>query len=186
MDGDDGDLLDRMRRGDGESARVLYERTRGFLLNAVIRPRVGDGEAEDVLAETWVRAVQRLRDFEWRGVGLVHWLSAIARRTALERLRSPGREAAVPDLVAALGDVPDGAPSAEAEMIAAERLRATRERVVETLAALPPRHAEALRLRLLEGRERIACAEALGVSIGAFDVLLHRAARGFARRWREA
>lgn len=185
MDDDDARLLDGLRRGDGESARLLYDRTRGFLLDAVIRPRVGAAEAEDVLSETWVRAVQRVRDFEWRGIGLLHWLSAIARRTALERLRRGRREVAVPDLAELLGDVPDGAASAEAEMIGAERLKQMRERVVGTLAALPPRHADALRLRFLEGRERGACAESLGVSLGAFDVLLHRASRGFARRWRE-
>lgn len=183
MDDDDARLLEGMRRGDGESARILFERTRGFLLDAVIRPRVGAFDAEDVLAETWLRAVERLRGFEWRGIGLLHWLSAIARRTALERLRRGHREDVVPDLAELLGDVPDGAPSAEAELIAAERLHRIRERVVATLAALPRRHADALSLRLLEGRGRADCAEALGVSIGAFDVLLHRAARGFARRW---
>ena len=183
MDDDDARLLEGMRRGDGESARILYERTRGFLLDAVIRPRVGSADAEDVLSETWLRAVERLRGFEWRGIGLLHWLSAIARRTALERLRRAHREEVVPDLAEIFGEVPDGAPSAEADMIAAERLRRMRDRVAATLALLPPRHADALSLRLLEGRERTECAEAFGISIGAFDVLLHRAARGFARRW---
>jgi RNA polymerase sigma-70 factor (ECF subfamily) len=183
MEDDDARLLEGIRRGDGECARILYDRTRGFLLDAVIRPRVGAADAEDVLSETWLRAVERLRGFEWRGIGLLHWLSAIARRTALERLRSGHREEVVPDLVDIFGDVPDGAASAEAEMIAAERLCRMRERVAATLAELPPRHADALSLRLLEGRERADCAEAFGISIGAFDVLLHRAARGFARRW---
>ena len=183
MEDDDARLLEGIRRGDGESARILYDRTRGFLLDAVIRPRVGSADAEDVLSETWLRAVERLRGFEWRGIGLLHWLSAIARRTALERLRRVHREEVVPDLAEIFGDVPDGAPSAEADMIAAERLRRMRERVAATLAELPRRHADALSLRLLEGRERTECAEAFGISIGAFDVLLHRAARGFARRW---
>ena len=137
MDDDDARLLEGIRRGDGESARILYERTRGFLLDAVIRPRVGSADAEDVLSETWLRAVERLRAFEWRGIGLLHWLSAIARRTALERLRRVHREEVVPDLAELFGDVPDGAPSAEADMIAAERLRRMRERVAATLAAAP-------------------------------------------------
>ena len=68
------------------------------------------------MLETWVRAVQRLRDFEWRGIGLLHWLSAIARRTALERLRRKSREMPVPDLAEILGELPDGAASAEAAM----------------------------------------------------------------------
>lgn len=181
---DDGRLLEGLRNGDGECARVLYERTRGYLLQAVIRPRVGAGDAEDVLAETWARAVERLRDFEWRGIGLLHWLSAIARRTALEKVRRSRR---VPDadLLDLVDLLPDGAPSVEADLIAAERVQLLRKKVAEVLEALPERHGTALRLRLLEGRGRVECAEALGVSTGAFDVLLHRATRSFARRWRE-
>jgi RNA polymerase sigma-70 factor (ECF subfamily) len=185
METDEGRLLEGLRRGDPESARVLYERTRGFLLDAVIRPRVGPEDAEDVLSETWERAVGRLRDFEWRGIGLLHWLSAIARRTALERVRRAGREKLATDPVDVLDSLADDAPTAEAEMIAAERLQLLRRRVEETLVALPERHGTALRLRLIEGRARGECAEALGISVGAFDVLLHRATHGFARRWRE-
>lgn len=186
MERDDARLLDGLRRGDEESARTLYERTRGFLLDAVIRPRVGEAEAEDVLSETWTRAVARVGDFEWRGIGLLHWLSAIARRTAQERARRVAREAPAPDLLELLSELPDDAPTAEAEMISEERTRLLRARVEETLASLPERHQTALRLRLLEGRGREECAAEIGCSKGAFDVLLHRATRGFARRFRES
>ncbi len=67
------------------------------------------------------------------------------------------------------------------ELVSTSKLKRAQDRVV---AARP--YAEALRLRLLEGRERAACAESLGVTIGAFDVLMHRAARGFARRFRDS
>jgi len=108
MEDDDARLLEGIRRGDGQSARVLYDRTRGILLDALIRPRVGAADAEDVLSETWVRAVERLHGFEWRGIGLLHWLSASARRTALESVRRGPHEEAVPDLAELLGDVPSG------------------------------------------------------------------------------
>ena len=41
------------------------------------------------------------------------------------------------------------------------------------------RYARVLSLRLLQGRSREDCAELLGVSIGNFDVLLHRASKAF-------
>jgi RNA polymerase sigma-70 factor (ECF subfamily) len=47
------------------------------------------------------------------------------------------------------------------------------------LEALNPRYATALRLRLIEDRDREECAESLGVSVGNFDVILHRAAKAF-------
>ena len=42
---------------------------------------------------------------------------------------------------------------------------------------------EALRLRLLEDQEREACAEKMGVTLGNFDVILHRACAAFRKIW---
>ena len=183
---DDRRLLARIRDGDGESFGVLYDRTRRWLLSFVILPRVGPEAAEDVLAETFRTAWDRIPEFEWRGTGLLHWLSAIAKRKALEhgrrRRRDADREAEPPPLF----DPPDDAPTAEAEMIRLETLRALGGRVKKTLAALPPRYAEALRLRLLEGRPRLECAGLLAVSPATFDVLLHRASKAFAKSWGSA
>jgi RNA polymerase sigma factor (sigma-70 family) len=184
MDGDDDErLLERIRKGDAESFGVLYDRTWRWLLSFVIVPRVGGRDAEDVLSETYRTALSRIGSYEWRGVGLLHWLSSIARRKALERVRQGGREDGrrgdPPDLAA----LPDGAPSAEAEMIRLEALRELKGRVAATLTALPPRYAEALRLRLLEGRERAECAALLTVSPATFDVVLHRATKAFEKAW---
>lgn len=186
MDDDDDRLLARIREGDGESFGVLYDRTHRWLRSFVVLPRVGAADADEVLSETYRTALERVGSFEWRGIGLLHWLAAIARRKALERLRrrsrAAARESPLPDLL----DPPDAAPTAEAEMIHAERLALLRARVEETLSALPPRYAEALRLRLLQGKGREECARLLSVSVGTFDVLLHRASRAFARRWTPA
>lgn len=179
---DDERLLERIKAGDGESFGTLYDRTRPWLLSFVIVPRVGARDAEDVLAETYRTALQKIGEFEWRGVSLLHWLSSIAKRKALERVRRAAREEGVEELVELL-DPPDDVPTAEAEMIRVETLRRLKARVKETLSSLPPRYAEALRLRLLEGRERSDCAGRLAVSIGTFDVVLYRATRAFAKSW---
>jgi RNA polymerase sigma-70 factor (ECF subfamily) len=180
---DDERLLEAIRRGDSESFGVLYDRTRDFLCDAVIAPRVGREAAEDVLSETFHTALEKLRSFEWRGIGVVHWLASIARRKALERVRRAAKDSARDAPLEPLFELPDGAASAEAEMIRREALAAMMARVQATLAALPARYAEALRLRLLEGRERAACADVLAVSPATFDVVLHRAAKAFAREW---
>ena len=183
MRDDDRELLERIQQGDGESFGILFDRTRGWLLSLVIVPRVGRANAEDVLAETYRVALDKIHAFRWQGVNLLHWLAAIARRKALEhvRRRDP-RLQAIEDLPA-LVEIPDEAPTAEAEMIRKETIRQLRERVSQTLAALHPRYAEALRLRLLEGRSRQECAETLAVTSATFDVVLHRATRAFARAW---
>lgn len=183
MTDDDRELLERIHHGDAESFGTLYDRTRDWLLTFVIVPRVGRADAEDVLAETFRVALGKIGAFRWRGVALLHWLSTIARRKALEhgRRSRPGTQA-IEDLPALL-EIPDDVPTAEAEMIRLEHLRGLRSRVAEVLGALSPRYAEALRLRLLEGRSRAECAERLQVSVPTFDVVLFRASRAFARAW---
>ena len=59
----------------------------------------------------------------------------------------------------------------------------TRALVEETLALLHPRYATALRLRLLEDRDRTECAELMEVTLGNFDVILHRASKAFRTKY---
>lgn len=186
MDDDDERLVERIRRGDGEAFGVLYDRTREWLLACVIAPRVGRALAEDVLADTYETALEKVHGFEWRGVGLLHWLAAIARRKSLERIRQGCRMNAQVQPLSDLFDAPDGAPTAEAELIRVETLAALRGRVEAALRELPSRYAEALRLRLLDGRSRAECAERLAVTVATFDVVLYRATRAFQKKWKDA
>ena len=183
MDDDDGRLLERIRNGDGESFGILYDRTFRWLLSRVIVPRVGPAAAPDVLSETYRTALDKVPEFEWRGVGLLHWLSSIARRKAQEHLRRSGREARDDAAQGELSELPDPAPTAEAEMIRLESAGLLSVRVGETLASIPPRYAGVLRMRLLEGIPRAECAERIGVTPATFDVVLHRATKAFQKAW---
>ncbi|MEO0601463.1 MAG: sigma factor-like helix-turn-helix DNA-binding protein, partial [Myxococcota bacterium] len=58
----------------------------------------------------------------------------------------------------------------------AEDVRRHVERALDNMNA---RYARALRLRLLEDRSREECAELMDVTVGNFDVILHRAAKAF-------
>jgi RNA polymerase sigma-70 factor (ECF subfamily) len=185
MGDDDREILERIQQGDAESFGRLYDRTRNWLLFFVIVPRVGREQAEDVLSETFRTALGKIHSFRWQGIGLLHWLAAIARRKALEHGRQKyPRIEALEDLPSLL-EMPDDTPTAEAEMIFEETLRNLRERVSRTLATLPSRYAEALRMRLLEGRSRQECAGRLSVATSTFDVVLYRATRAFAREWKK-
>ncbi|MFN7143314.1 MAG: RNA polymerase sigma factor, partial [Myxococcota bacterium] len=54
-----------------------------------------------------------------------------------------------------------------------------RAAIEKALTELNPRYADALRLRLLEDLDREECAARLGVTVGNFDVILHRACAAF-------
>jgi len=183
MESDDRELLDRIQKGDGESFGVLFDRTHRWLLQFIIVPRVGRAEAEEVLSDTFRAALGSIAEFRWQGIGILHWLAAIAKRKSLEHLRRRSRMPQSLEDHPALLEVPDDVPTAEAEMIRQEALGILRRRVDATLAQLTPRYAEALRLRLLLGVGRLECAQRLAVSAATFDVVLYRATRAFAREW---
>jgi RNA polymerase sigma factor (sigma-70 family) len=183
---DDRELVERIQQGDGESFGTLYDRTRSWLLSVVIVPRVGPAHAEEVLSETYIVALEKIRSFRWQGIGLLHWLATIARRKALEHGRRLDSRLVGLDDVPSLIELPADAPTAEAEMIRQQTLLYLRRRVNHTLGKLQPRYADVLRLRLLEDRPRTECAQCLGVSVSTFDVVLYRATRAFAREWGES
>ena len=174
--------LAALRRGDQAAFTRLYQVMAPPLYARVLLPRLADAAAaEDVLVETFERAVERLDSYQDRGGSIWSWLVTIANHRALdlhrERARAGRARAGFQRLLAPLlgeGEAPHD------ERMDGERLRGL---IAATLAALNPRYRRAIELRFLEDRERSACAEALGVTLGTFDVLLLRALRSFRDAW---
>ncbi len=77
-----------VRNGDERAFRELYDRHTPRLLRFALRLMgpAGDAAAEDVVQETWLRAIQRLHDFEWRS-SLGTWLHSIALNVCREAWR---------------------------------------------------------------------------------------------------
>ena len=74
-------LIMRIAKGDKNALGSLYELTSGYLLNmarAYVRDR---GLAEDVVSETYLKAVRGAGSFDPKGNGL-NWLFKIVRNTA--------------------------------------------------------------------------------------------------------
>jgi RNA polymerase sigma-70 factor (ECF subfamily) len=174
--------LGAIRRGDQEAFRRLYDVLAPPLYARILLPRVGDAQAaEDLLGETFARAIERLDRYEDRGGSIWSWLVTIARNLTQDLHRARAREgrgrlsfeALLAPLVGGEGDLGDA------------RLDGARlgEAVASTLARLNPRYRRALELRFLEERERAECAALLEVKLGTFDVLLLRALRAFRAEW---
>jgi len=149
--------------------RRLYRLARGILRN--------DGEAEDVVQETYVRAFTRLADFRGES-SLSTWLSRIAMNEALGRLRRqrPGVE---------LSSLPQGVLEAQIIqfplMSAAddpEKSMAQREiqHVVEgAIDELPEPFRIVFITRVLEGMNVEETAEILDLKPETVKTRLHRA-----------
>ncbi|HEY2956355.1 MAG TPA: RNA polymerase sigma factor [Candidatus Eisenbacteria bacterium] len=89
---DDRSLADAVSgSGDERAFRELYRRHTPALYQLVLRMLGGmTADAEDVVQETWIRAVRQLTKFRWES-SLRTWVSAIGLNLARETLRRRAR-----------------------------------------------------------------------------------------------
>jgi RNA polymerase sigma factor (sigma-70 family) len=169
-------LCDLACGGDRAALGKLLERHGPRLYRAVLLPRLGNRAlAEEALSLTYLRVVERIARFEWQSVGIYPWLRVVAMRIALDQIRARKRE-----VLFDTADLEREVDQAERETRDAAALEAhdlgvARTRVLGLLDRLHPRYAHAIRLRVLEERPRAEAAAELGVTVGTFDVVLHRA-----------
>ena len=181
--GDEAALADERARiaraqgGDRVAVGELLGQYGPSLYRSVLLPRLGsEALAQDALSETYAKAVDRIGQFTWQGVGFYPWLRMIGLRVALDLLRARKRL-----LVWEADDVARELDAASTQTPIEQTLsdhrdrEATRRRVASALATLHPRYARAVRMRVLEELPRDEVARALEVSPATFDVLLHRA-----------
>ncbi len=149
--------------------RRLYRLARGILRN--------DGEAEDVVQETYVRAFTRLADFRGE-LSLSTWLSRIAMNEALGRLRRarPGVEiSSLPQgmLEAQIIQFPLASAADDPEKSMAQR---EIQHVVEgAIDELPEPFRIVFITRVLEGMNVEETAEILDLKPETVKTRLHRA-----------
>lgn len=177
---DEQQLVDRARAGDRAAFRELYERHASDVFRFAILPMVRNRAlAEELLADTFVRALENIGKFQWRGRGVLPWLIRIGKNRCLDHLRRAGRVAAWPEGYE--HDLPDATEELDAEWVVSSRdtARVLGERIAACMDELNPRYRTVLRLRLVEKRSREDAAKALDVTIGTLDVLLFRACKAF-------
>lgn len=147
--------------------------------------RVGErAQAEDLLKDTFMTALERIGSFAWQNRSIYHWLRQIALNKAIDHHRAAGRRRRLCQaLKAELAESEEAA--APLLLSAEEERRLAQQRIDKVLALLHPRYAQAIRLRLGEERPRAECAELLAVSVETFDVLLFRAVRAFRKAYGE-
>lgn len=172
-------LCDRAHAGDRAALGQVLRKYGPSLYRAVLLPRLGsDAAAQDALAETYARVVERFHQFQWQSAGVYPWLRVVALRIALDILRARRRETLFEpqDLEREIDTSQrDLSRSGEVELSDRRDLADARGRVEAALARINPRYAEAIRLRVLEERSREDVARKLGVTVSTFDVVLHRA-----------
>jgi RNA polymerase sigma-70 factor (ECF subfamily) len=167
---DDDELIRRVAQGQDEEAfRLLYARHTAPVHGLLCRLTGRNGEATDLMQETWLRAVRHLSLFRGQSAFRT-WLTGIALNCYREWRRRHARDAA-------LGD----ANARPARVHAADAVTA----VAQVLAVLAPEHREVIVLHDVEGFTHEEIAAVLEIEPGTSKSRLSRARRAFRQRWTE-
>ncbi len=173
---DDHSLVEACRAGRTEAFSLLVQRYQGRLYPTIVRLIGSPEDAEDVLQDAFVRAYEKLDQFQG-GSSFYTWIYRIAVNLALSghrrrRIRSALRRA---DLRHAAREAHPADESLEADP-AAPLERAERERMVKAaLDQLGPEHRAVIILKDFDGRRYDEIAAILNVPVGTVRSRLHRA-----------
>jgi RNA polymerase sigma-70 factor (ECF subfamily) len=162
------DALSSVARGDRIAFHEVYRRTSAKLYGVCCRI-LGEGQdAEDALQEAYVNVWRRAERFDASRASPITWLAAIARNTAIDRLRARGNRSTAP--IDEAFEVPDSAPRADALMEEAGESA----RLYGCLGELGGRDAALIRTAFLEGASYPELAERAGEPLGTVKSRIRR------------
>ena len=170
-------VIQRLQNGDRTAFAELYSWYGDLLYRQAILPRLPIVEfAEDCLRDTFRAALEKIHTFTLQDRSVFFWLRRIAVNKAVDTHRRHKRDRNLREK--AKLDVEQQPQQSQAPDRGLE-LEDLKQMVAKSLSFLNERYAEALRLRFIEDKDREACAASMGVTVGNFDVILHRAAKAF-------
>lgn len=170
-------VIQRLQAGDRTAFATLYGWYGDKIYRQAILPRLPNRElAEDCLKDTFRTALEKIETFQLTNRSVFFWLRRIAINKAIDVHRRHKRDQELQEQVQAEPEPLTQAPPRPDRGL---EVQDTARLVHGALELMNPRYAEALRLRLLDGHSREECAEKMGVTVGNFDVILHRAAKAF-------
>jgi RNA polymerase sigma-70 factor (ECF subfamily) len=171
----DVELVARAQAGDAEAFGALYDRYLDLVYRYVYYRVGGKALAEDLVSETFLRALRRIGTFEWQGRDFAAWLITIARNIIADHYKS-GRfrlEVSTADMVDA-DRATDGPENEVLDGI-------TNASLLEAVKKLNSEQQECVVLRFLHGMSVIETAQAMGKTEGAIKALQYRAVRTLGR-----
>jgi RNA polymerase sigma-70 factor (ECF subfamily) len=136
-----------------------------------------------VLRDTFRIVLERIGQYRPEEERSIYfWIRRIAINRAIDAHRASQRARRLEDAVEAEARVHGEAVAPDDGVERDER----RAAVEAALTRINARYAEALRMRLLDDLDRETCAARMGVTVGNFDVILHRASAAFRKAYEDS
>lgn len=169
-------LVDRLRAGDVRAFDEVHAAFNARLFTFLVRLARRRDVAEDLLEETWLRAVRHARRID-PDTRLAAWLFTVARNLHVSYRRSRLLEDAAGEHLMSLWPAGRAGASPFEETAANELER----RLERALATVPTGAREVLLLVAVAGLDHADAADACGITPQALRQRLHRARAALAR-----
>ena len=165
--GDEAALIRRAQEGDADAFSELYERYHPAVYRYVYFRVTDASAAEDIASEVFVRLVEHIGRYRYRGKPILAWLYTVARNLVIDYQRVTGRQPTVPL------DERD-ATRVEGDGCLEERTL-TRQMLLAGIERLTEDQRRVILLKFVEGLDNRETAQVLGKPVGAVKSLQHRA-----------
>lgn len=169
---DEQSLVRQAQAGDSQAFATLYEEyfDRVYRYIAV---RVGNQtEAEDLTQQVFLKCLESIGGFRWRGAPFASWLFRVAHNVVIDHYRQASRRQTLPlDEFIVADESPEELVDFKLEV----------EEVKRAIARLTDAQRQVIALRFASGLSISESARAMGKSEGAIKALQHSALQALKR-----
>jgi len=160
-------------KANAESFGRLYDYYFPKVYAFIASKTYNSDDAEDIAGDTFIKALENLPRFEWRGVPFGAWLFRIARNTLNDYYGASAKHRTT-DIDTAYGVSEDEEKTSPHKKAAKEELA---EKVKEVLKVLPERDLNVIRLKFFSEMSNREIMDITGLSESNVAVILYRALR---------
>jgi RNA polymerase sigma-70 factor (ECF subfamily) len=174
---DEKELVRRAQKRDPEAFNQLYEGHFDRIYRYLVL-KVGDRtEAEDLTQQVFLKALESIASYSWRGVPFSAWLFRIAHNQVVDYFRKMSKQKSVPlDEARTVG-------TSDTALLAEQNLKL--EQVAVACKSLTDAQQEVMSLRFAGGLSIAEVAKVMGKSEGAVKALQHSAVAALRRIFAE-
>ncbi|MFC1906103.1 sigma-70 family RNA polymerase sigma factor [Chloroflexota bacterium] len=164
---DEKNVVERAKKGDKDALAQIYEEYFDRIYR-YIAVRLGDRtEAEDLTEQVFLKTLESIKSFKWKGTPFAAWLFRIAHNQIIDYHRKMNKRQNLPLDEAILSGGVDTAAAAE--------LKLTMDELKVAMTGLTDLQRQVIVLRFVSGLSILETAKSMGKSDGAVKALQHSA-----------
>ncbi len=164
---DEERLVGRAQKGEQEAFSQLYEENFDKIYRYVIVRIGNEAEAEDLTQQVFMKALESIASFKWKGVPVSAWLFRIAHNQVVDYLRKKTKQTTVA--------LDESIPSSHGDPEMVVENKQDFERILSATKQLTPAQQEVISLRFVSELSVAEVARVMGRSGGAVKALQHSA-----------